>query len=80
MHTLISPIFFYRLYSVATPEYPKPLPLENYVRRVALAPDLWTVSVYTIIEFLYHSSIIELLSLLILMKMLFPSLKASLLY
>jgi len=40
IHTLISPIFSYKLYSVATPGYPKLLPLENHVRIIALTPDL----------------------------------------
>jgi hypothetical protein len=40
VHTLISLIFFYKLYSVATPRYPKLLLLENYIYIVALTPDL----------------------------------------
>jgi hypothetical protein len=40
MYTLISPIFSYKLYSVATPRQPKPLLLENHVYIVALMPDL----------------------------------------
>jgi hypothetical protein len=40
VHTLISPIFSYKLYSVATPGYPKSLLLENHVRIVALTLDL----------------------------------------
>ena len=56
MHTLISPIFSYKLYSVATPGHPKPLPLENHVRIIALTPDLQRVSFYSVIGFLYHNS------------------------
>jgi hypothetical protein len=37
---LISLIFSYKLYFVATPRHPKPLPLENHVRIIALTPDL----------------------------------------
>jgi hypothetical protein len=77
-HTSISPIFLYKSCSVATPEHSEPLPLENYVRIVALAPDLRKVPLYGATEFLYHSSTIELLSLLILINGSYPSLKASL--
>jgi hypothetical protein len=40
VHTLISLIFSYKLYAVATPGHPEPLLLENHVRIVALTPDL----------------------------------------
>jgi hypothetical protein len=40
VHTSMSPIFSYKLYSVATPGYPEPLSLENHVRIIALMPDL----------------------------------------
>jgi hypothetical protein len=76
VHTPVSPIFLYNLYSLAIPEYSKPLPLENYVRIVALAPDLRTVPLYGKIEFLHYSSTTELLSLLILIKGSYPSFKA----
>jgi hypothetical protein len=56
VHTLISPIFSYKLYSVATPRHPKLLLLENHVRIIALTPDLQRVSFYSVIGFLYHSS------------------------
>src|SRR5436305_1391565 len=78
VHTSISPIFLYKSCSVATPEHPEPLPLENYVRIVALAPDLPTVPLYGATEFLHHSSTAVLLSLLILIKGSYPSFKASL--
>jgi hypothetical protein len=66
VHKSISPIFLYKSCSVATSEHSEPLPLENYVRIVALAPDLREVPLYGAIEFLHYSSTIELLSLLIL--------------
>jgi hypothetical protein len=77
-HINTSNLFRYKLCSVATPKHFGPLPLENYVRIVALAPDLRKVSFYSVIEFLYHSSTIKLLSLLILIKGWYPSFKASL--
>jgi hypothetical protein len=40
IYTLISLMFPYKLYSVATPGQPKPILLENHVRIVALMPDL----------------------------------------
>jgi hypothetical protein len=79
MHTLMTPIFMYKSCSIATTEHSKPILLENCVRIVAIAPDLWTVSIYNAIEFLYRSSTIKLLSLLILMKRLFPTFRTSLL-
>jgi hypothetical protein len=39
-HNLISLIFLYKSYSVATPRYPRPLLLENYMCNIALMPDL----------------------------------------
>jgi hypothetical protein len=80
VHTSISPIFSYKLCSVATPGHPKPFPLENHVRIVALMPDLQRVSFYSVIDFLYHSSTTELILPLILIKGSYPSSKASLLY
>jgi hypothetical protein len=61
MHTLISPIIFYKLCSMTTPGHPKPLLLENRVRIVAFTPDLQRVSFYSIIEFLHHSSTTKLI-------------------
>ena len=55
MHTLLSPIIFYKLYTIATPGHPEPLLLENHVRIVAFTPDLRRVSFYSVIDFLYHS-------------------------
>jgi hypothetical protein len=43
---------------MATPEYFEPLPLVNYVRVVALTPDLLAVSFYGITEFSKNSSTI----------------------
>jgi hypothetical protein len=40
VHTLIFPIFSYKLYSVATSRHPKLLLLENYVCIIALMSDL----------------------------------------
>jgi hypothetical protein len=78
VHTLISPIFSYKLDSLATPGYPKPLPLENHVRIIALTPDLQRVSFYSIIDFLHHNSTTKLLLSPILIKESDPSSKASL--
>jgi hypothetical protein len=78
VHTLISPIFSYALYSVATPGHPEPLPLENHVRIIALTPDLQRVSFYSITDFLHHSSTTELIPSPILIKESHPSSKALL--
>jgi len=80
VYTLISPIFSYKLYSVATPGHPEPFPLENHARIVALTPDSQRVSFYSITDFLYYSSTTELILSLILIKGSYPSSKASLLY
>jgi hypothetical protein len=77
MHTLISPIIFYKLCSVVTPGHPKPLLLENHIYIVTLTPDLQRVSFYSIIEFLYYSSTTELILSLILIKGSSLSSKAS---
>jgi hypothetical protein len=77
VHTSISPIFFYKLCSMATPGHPEPLLLENHVRIVALTLDLQRVSFYSVTDFLYHSSTTELLPSLILIKGSYPSSKAS---
>ena len=76
IHTLISLIIFYKLYSIATPRYPKPLLLENHVGIVALMPSLQRVSFYNITKFLYHSLTTELILSLILIKGSYPSFKA----
>jgi hypothetical protein len=65
MHTLVSPINFYKFSSVATPRYSKPLLLENRIYIVALTPDLQRVSFYSIIVFLYCNSTTELIISLI---------------
>ena len=59
---------FYKLYSVATPRHLKPLLLEYYIIIVALTPDLKRVFFYSLTEFLYHSSMTELILPLILNK------------
>jgi hypothetical protein len=61
VHTLISPIIFYKLCSVATLGHPKLLLLENYILIVALTPNLQRVSFYSVIEFLHHSSTTKLI-------------------
>ena len=53
---------------MATAERSEPLSSENYIRTVALAPDLLRVSIYGATELLHHTFTIELLSLLILIK------------
>jgi hypothetical protein len=80
MHTSISPIFSYKLCSVATPGHPEPFLLENHSRIVALTPDLQRVSFYSVIDFLHYSSATELILSLILIKGSYLSSKASLLY
>jgi len=80
VHTLISLIFSYKLYSMATPGHFKPLLLENHVRIIALTLNSQRVSFYNIIDFFYYSSITELIPSLILIKESYPSSKASLLY
>jgi hypothetical protein len=80
VHTSISPIFSYKLYSVATPEHSESLLLENHVRIIALTPDLQRVFFYSVIDFLYHSSTTKLLSSLILIKRSYLTSKALYLY
>jgi hypothetical protein len=80
VHTSISPIFSYKLYSVATPGHSKPLLLENYVCIIVIALDLQKVSLSSVIDFLYHSSTTELILSLILKKESYPRSKVSLLY
>src|SRR5579862_3434981 len=80
VHTSISPIFSYKLYSVATPGRPEPLLVENYVRIIALTPDLQRVFFYSITDFLHHSSTTELIPPQILIKEPNSSSKALLRY
>ena len=61
MYTLIPPIMFYKLYSMATPGHLNPLLLEYYVYIITLTPNLQRVSFYSVIEFLYPSPITELI-------------------
>jgi hypothetical protein len=79
VHTLISPIVFYKLCSVATPRHFKSLLLENRIYIVALTPDLQRASFYSIIVFLCHNSTTELILSLILLKEFYPGFKALLL-
>ena len=78
-HILISPLLFYKLYSMATPRHSNPLLLKNHVYIVAIISDLQRVSFYSITDFLYHSSTTELIPSLILIKGSYPSDKPSLL-
>jgi hypothetical protein len=80
MYTIISPISFYKLYSVATPGHSEPLLLLYHLRIVVLAPDLQRVSFYSVIKFLYHSSTIKLLLLLIRIKWLYLCFQALVLF
>jgi hypothetical protein len=68
IYTLISPKFFYKLYSMATSGPPKPLPLENNIRIITLTPNLQRVSFYSTIDFPYNSSTTKLLLSLIYIK------------
>jgi hypothetical protein len=68
MHILISPKFFYILYSVATPRHLRPLLLGNHVYIVALALNLQRAFFYSVIEYFYHSSTNEPILSLILYK------------
>ena len=78
MYTSISPIFSYKLYSVATLGHPEPLQLKNHVRIVALTSNLQRVSFCSVTDFLYYSSTTELIPSLILIKETYPNSKVSL--
>ena len=56
MHTLISLIIFYKLYSVTTPRHLELLLLENHGHIIVFTPNLQRVSFYNIIDFLHHRS------------------------
>ena len=84
VHTSNYPILLSEPYTVATPEHSGPLSPENYVRVVALAPDLRAASFHDAREFFDYSSTIKLLSPLIfineshsILKALLPSWKSS---
>jgi hypothetical protein len=64
----MSLIFLYNSYSIAIPKYSRPLLLKIYVCVVALTRNLQRVYLYSITEFLYCSTTIALLLLLILIK------------
>lgn len=76
VNTSIFPMVLYKSCAVGTPEHSGPLPLKNYVRTVAFAFNLRTTSFHGVTESLYHSTTIELLSLLILIKEAYSSLRA----
>ena len=61
VYILISPIIFYKLYSVATYRYPKPLSLENHIYIIVLTSNLQRVSFYSVTEFLHYSSTTKLI-------------------
>ena len=61
----MSLISLYTSRFIATPKHLEPLSPKYYICVVPLAPDLQRVSLRSVIEFLHHSSTIELLSLLI---------------
>ena len=61
------------------PEHSSPNYLENNVRIIVIAPGLRRVLFHGIIRLLYYSTTIKLLSLLILIKGFYLSVKASLL-
>jgi hypothetical protein len=63
VHTLISPLFSFKLCSMATLGNPGPLPLENHVCIVAFTANLQRVSFSSLIEILYYSSTTELILL-----------------
>jgi hypothetical protein len=77
VHASISPIFLHMSCSIATLELLEPLLLENCVCIIALMPDLQRVSFYSVTESLHHSSIIDLLLPLTLIKGSYLSFKAS---
>jgi hypothetical protein len=80
MHAQYFPTVLYKSSTVATRKYSEPLPPKNYVRIVAFAPDLRRAFSHGVIEFLHHRTTIKLLSLLMLMKGSYPSLRTSLSY
>lgn len=55
MHTIVSPIIFYKLYCITTPDYPKCFRYKNYFHIVIFTLDLQRVSFCSVIDFLYHS-------------------------
>jgi hypothetical protein len=61
MHTLISLIFSYKLYFIATLKHLKPFLLENHIRIIAFMLDLQRVSFYSIIDFFYYNFITKLI-------------------
>lgn len=65
--------FLHKSCTVATPKHFEPFLLENYVCIVALTLDLQRVSFYSVTEFLHHSSTMELLLSMILIKGYYPS-------
>ena len=77
MHTLMYSISFNKFCSVATLGHPETFPLPNHLRIVAVALDFGKGLHYSVIKFLYHSSTIKLLLLLIRTKWFYFIFKAS---
>lgn len=63
---------------MVTPKHLETLLLKNYIYVVALAPSLRRVLLYSVTAFPHYGSTIGLLSLLILIKVSYPNLRASL--
>jgi hypothetical protein len=80
IHTLISLIFSYRLYSVTTPGYSESFFIRNHGCIIALTPNLQKVSFYRITDFLHYSFTTELIFSLIFIKESYLSSNALLRY
>jgi hypothetical protein len=65
---------------VAITKHLEHLPSKNYVRIVAIAPDLRGAFFYSVTEFLRHSATFKLIPLLILIHGPYPNLTALILY
>ena len=55
VHTIASPIIFYKLYYITTPDCPKCFRFKNYVYIIIFTLNLQRVSFCSVIDFLYHS-------------------------
>jgi hypothetical protein len=80
LHISVPPKHLYKSCFIATLEYSKSLPPENYLYIIALASNLWNVSVYSKKGLLHYSSTIEFLLPLILIKRSYPSFRTLLLW
>ena len=61
VHTIASPIIFYKFYCITTPDCPRCFRFKNYVHIVIFTLELQRVSFCSVIDFLYHSLINTLL-------------------